>query len=218
MRKVLLATCVLVLVAAASTAEARHGRRHWHGYYAAVPYSYDVGRGGNNWQRRRFGREAVPYAYGLARPEDNFPRRGHSVDPSVMVPPNWQLQPPDPNWKGKRFLSPDGSSWLAVYASLTAAEPIASHMQSIAFAEGETLTYLRGERNWIVVSGTKGDRIFYRKAVIACGGKVWHHMAFEYPAERKQAMDAFVIRAAAIIDLAENDGCEEATSSFNPDR
>jgi hypothetical protein len=46
---------------------------------------------------------------------------------------------------------------------------------------------------------------------------VWHHMAFEYPAERKQAMDAFVIRAAAIIDLAENDGCEEATSSFNSD-
>jgi hypothetical protein len=119
---------------------------------------------------------------------------------------------------GRRFLSPDGSSWLAVYASLTAAEPIASHMQSIAFAEGETLTYLRGERDWIVVSGTKGDRFFYRKAVIACGGKVWHHMAFEYPAERKQAMDAFVIRAAAIIDLAENDGCEEATSSFNPDR
>jgi hypothetical protein len=213
---------VLVLVAAASTAEARHGRRHWHGYYfAAVPYSYDVGRRGDNWQRRRFGREAVPYAYGFGRPEDNFQRRGQwreSVDPVVMVPPNWQLQPPDPNWKGKRFPSPDGSSWLTVYASLTAAKPIASHMQSIAFAEGEALTYLRGERDWIVASGTKGDRIFYRKAVIACGGKVWHHMAFEYPVERKQAMDAFVIRAATIIDLAENDGCEEATSSFNLDR
>jgi hypothetical protein len=222
MRKVLLVTCVLVLVSAASTADARHGRRHWHKYYfAAVPYAYEVGRPGNNLQRRRFGREAVPYAYGFGRPEDNFRGRRQwreSVDPAVMVPPNWQLQPPDPNWGGKRFLSPDGSSWLAVYASLTAAEPIASHMQSIAFAEGETLTYLRGERDWIVVSGTKGDRFFYRKAVIACGGKVWHHMAFEYPAERKQAMDAFVIRAAAIIDLAENDGCEEATSSFNPDR
>jgi hypothetical protein len=148
MRKVLLVTCVLVLVlvAAASTAEARHGRRHWHGYYfAAVPYSYEGGRPGNNWQLRRFGREGVPYAYGFGRPADNFQRRGQwreSVDPAVMVPPNWQLQPPDPNWKGKRFLSPDGSSWLTVYASLTAAEPIASHMQSIAFAEGEALTYL----------------------------------------------------------------------------
>ena len=64
-------------------------------------------------------------------------------------------------------------------------EPITSHMQSVAFAEGGTVTYLRGERDWIVVSGTKGDRIFYRKAVIACGGKVWHHVAFEYPVALK---------------------------------
>ena len=80
------------------------------------------------------------------------------------------------------------------------------------------MTYLQGERDWIAVSGTKDDRIFYRKAVIACGGKVWHHIAFEFPAERKQAMDPFVIRAAAIIDLAENDGCEEATSSVDAER
>lgn len=199
MRKVLLVTCVLGLVAAASTAEARHGRRHWHGYYFA----------------------AVPYAYGFGRPEDNFQRRRsrpESLSPADMVPANWQLQPPDPNWKGKRFLSPDGSSWLAVYAFPTGTEPIASHMQSVAFAEGETLTYLRGEHDWIVVSGTKGGRIYYRKAVIACSGKVWHHIAFEYPIERKRAMDPFVMRAAAIIDLAENDGCAEATSSVNPDR
>jgi hypothetical protein len=52
-------------------------------------------------------------------------------------------------------MSSDGSSWLNAYASLTATEPIASHMQSVAFAEGETVTYLRGERDWIVVSGTK---------------------------------------------------------------
>jgi serine/threonine-protein kinase len=119
---------------------------------------------------------------------------------------------------GNRFLSPDGSSWLTVYASLTATEPIVSHMQSVAFAEGETVTYLRGERDWIAVSGTKGDRIFYRKAVIACGGKVWHHIAFEYPITFKREMDPFVMRAAAIIDQAENDGCEEATTSINPDR
>jgi serine/threonine-protein kinase len=88
-------------------------------------------------------------------------------------------------------------------------------MQSVAFAEGETLTYLHGEQDWIVVSGSKAERIFYRKAVIACGGKVWHHIAFEYPVALRREMDRFVIRAAAIIDLAENDGCEDATSSTN---
>jgi len=91
-------------------------------------------------------------------------------------------------------------------------------MRSVAFAENESLTYLRGEGDWIAVSGVKGDRIFYRKAVIACGGNVWHHIAFEYPADRKRAMDPIVIRAATIIHHAENDGCEEATSSSKLDR
>jgi len=130
-----------------------------------------------------------------------------------MVPPNWQLQPVEPNWKGKRFLSPDGTSWLAVYAFPATPEQLSTHMQSTAFVDGETVTYLRGERDWIVASGTKGDRIFYRKAVIACGGKVWHHIAFEYPTERKRAMDPLVTRAAAIVDLADNDGCEAQASS-----
>jgi hypothetical protein len=172
MRKVFLVTCVLMLVAAASTAEARHGRRHWHGYYfAAVPYAYGVGRPQDNLHRRRSGPEGVPFAYEFGRPEDNFQRRRssrESVSPADMVPPNWQLQPPDPNWKGKRFLSPDGSSWLAVYA-LTATEPIASHMQSVAFAEGETLTYLRGERNWIVARQINDSR---------CADHKWVHRSF----------------------------------------
>src|SRR5262249_54444445 len=68
-------------------------------------------------------------------------RGGERPNPADMVPPNWQLQPPDPNWNGKRFLSPDGSSSLAVYAFSTASEPIASHMQSVAFAKDEMPTY-----------------------------------------------------------------------------
>ena len=181
------------------------------------------------WERNGGYKEEIKCdeTYGSA-PREDFVQRGQwrrdsrqwrrDISPADLVPPTWQLQPSDPNWTGKRFLSPDGASWLAVYAFPTAKEPIATHMQSVAFAEGETLTYLRGERDWIVVSGTKGDRIFYRKATIACGGKVWHHIAFEYPVERKRAMDPFVIRAATIIDLAENDGCEEATSSVDAER
>ena len=91
-------------------------------------------------------------------------------------------------------------------------------MQSVAFAEGETLTYLRGERDWIAVSGSKGDRIFYRKAIITCGGKAWHHIAFEYPIALKREMDPYVTRAAFIVNQAENDGCENATSSVDPNR
>jgi hypothetical protein len=54
--------------------------------------------------------------------------------------------------------------------------------------EGETVTYFRREPDWIAVSGFKGGRIFYRKAVLACGGTVWHHIEFEYPAALKRRM------------------------------
>ena len=31
--------------------------------------------------------------------------------------------------------------------------------------------------------GLKADRSFYRKAVLACAGRVWHEVAFEYPTQ-----------------------------------
>jgi serine/threonine-protein kinase len=80
-------------------------------------------------------------------------------------------------------------------------------MDAFASGEGERVTYRRRERDWLAVSGFKGNRIFYRKAILACGGKVWHHIEFEYPASQKQEMDAFVIRASRAIDQAENDNC-----------
>jgi hypothetical protein len=38
-------------------------------------------------------------------------------------------------------------------------------MKNVAFADGEELTQVRGERNWIAVSGFHRDRIFYREAL-----------------------------------------------------
>ena len=78
-------------------------------------------------------------------------------------------------------MSPDVSSWFAPHASPVGSEPNARHMDRIARQEGETVTYFRREPDWTAVSGFKAGRIFYRKAVLACGGKVWHHIEFEYP-------------------------------------
>jgi hypothetical protein len=59
---------------------------------------------------------------------------------------------------------------------------------------------LRAERSSIEVFGFKGDRIFYRKSVLACGGTSWHEIAFEYPAEA-QGMNVFVDRAAKGVEI-----------------
>lgn len=191
MRAFFILACLVLFIA--STAEARHRHRP----------------GGH-----------FPYVYGLAPGDDlRSARRGREkLRAADIVPPNWQLQPADPNWHGKRFLSPDGLSWLAAYSFPVAGESIAKHMQSVAFAEGETLTYLRGQPDWIVVSGIKDDRVFYRKAFIACDGKIWRHIAFEYPIRQQQEMTPFVMRAATILDFAKNDGCEESAASVTPDR
>ena len=136
MRRVLLLTCLFVLIA--STAEARHRHRHWSGY------AYF---------------RSAPLAYGLVSPDKNLQRRSFaqgSIKPVDMVPPNWQLQPAEPNWKGKRFLSPDGTSWLAVYAFPATPKQFSTHMQSTAFVDGETVTYLRGERDWSSLQERRG--------------------------------------------------------------
>ena len=131
------------------------------------------------------------------------------LNAATVVPSNWRLERDEGNGRGNRYISPDGSSWFAPNALPIGTEPIALQMNRIARRDGEQMTYLRREPDWIAVSGFRGGKIFYRKAVVACGGKVWHHIEFEYPAALKRSMDAFVTRASYSIDHAENQDCEE---------
>lgn len=141
---------------------------------------------------------AAPYRIDSRHHQEGRP------DAATLVPPDWRLQRDE-----QRYVSPDGSSWFAPHASSVGSEPIARHMDRIARQEGETVTYFRREPDWIAVSGFKAGRIFYRKAVLACGGKVWHHIEFEYPAALKRRMDPFVNRASYSIDHAETTDCRQ---------
>ena len=129
-----------------------------------------------------------------------------SADEGEWLPPGWQQQPTDPNWQGKRFVSPDGTASFSAYITPVAQEPIADHMKTVAFADGEQITRLGGGRSWIEVAGFKGDRIFYRKSVLACGGTSWHEVTLEYPAEAK-GMNAFVDRVAKGAEMGKDKGC-----------
>jgi hypothetical protein len=66
---------------------------------------------------------------------------------------------------------------------------------------------LRGGRDRLIVTGAKGDRMFFRKAQLACGGQQWHHVALEFPGGAQRRYQSLVAEAARAIDLAENDGC-----------
>jgi hypothetical protein len=54
---------------------------------------------------------------------------------------------------------------------------------------------------------TSENRIFYRKTMLACEGRKWHNLAFEYPASDKRAMDEFVTRASYALAAYNRAGC-----------
>ena len=180
MRKLILATLILAVTASAADARRRH-----HRYYV---------------------REHAPVMLvvpGLAEPRSSRARIAH---PAQLIPRDWQLQPADERWKGRRYISPDGSAWLAFYAT-NAAKDSQARFQAVAFGDGEEVTYLQGTRDRLTVSGLKGDRIYYRKVMLACGGTLWRHLALEYPADAKLNFDRFVERVSRGFDRIAEEDC-----------
>ena len=153
----------------------------------------------------------TPDAAEAMRDEEPRGPRGRGAQASTqaaMIPRDWQLQPPDPNWNGRRYVAPDGAAWIALYAS-NAANDAAARFKAVAFADGEEVTYLRGERDRLTVSGLKNDRIFYRKVMLACGGTSWRHVALEYPAEMKQRFDRYVTNVSRAFERVADESCGE---------
>lgn len=124
-----------------------------------------------------------------------------------IVPRGWTLQAPDPKSNLRRFVSPQRDAWLVLYAEPADRESVGAHMAAVKAVEGGRITYERAEPGWVVVSGFRGSRIFYRKAMLACGGRRWHQIEFDYPAEQKLAFDRFVTRAAYALQAYAAVGC-----------
>ena len=92
-------------------------------------------------------------------------------------------------------------------------------MQSLLVASQSRLTRLvsgNGEMNKSLTNAKDrlglwrqviGDRIFYRKAMLACAGLVWHQLAFEYPTADKRAFDQLVTRASYALQAYGQVGC-----------
>jgi hypothetical protein len=191
MGRILLIAFLLMLTI--SDAEAR--RRHHHRWHHAPVMMFGPGIPGMDMPREMRSRD-------MPREMRREMRRGDS-----FIPAGWTLQPEDPKFSGRRYMAPDGSAWLALYSAPAEKDNIAAHLKNVAFAEGEEVTYLRGARDWLAVSGLKGDRVYYRKAALSCGGTTWRHIAFEYPADQKPMLDRVVERAAYAFDRLAEESC-----------
>jgi serine/threonine-protein kinase len=118
-------------------------------------------------------------------------RYGTRLDfPDVFVP-----DAPPENGDGRRFQSADAS--MEVYAwSNSDGETAASLEQRLVGAEGYTeVTYSPSGRDWLVLSGYRGDTIFYEKYFFR--GDTVQGFGMEFPAAEKP-------RYAPIIERIED--------------
>src|SRR5215475_11612870 len=124
----------------------------------------------------------------------------------AAVPVDWRQLLRYDRCHGARFVSPDGKSWLAIYA-VPQTGSVTAHMDATARTNArEDVDYQVRRPGWLVASGTRGPRVFYRKAVLTCHGTLWHHIAFEYPARIKSAYEPLVSIVSRSLDPAE-DSC-----------
>ena len=125
-----------------------------------------------------------------------------------LVPNSWILLPPDPQSYGRRFVSPTGDAWLWFFAVPVNREAaVNANAHQFAPPPTEQVTYERRGSDWIVSSGYRGDRIFYRRAMLACRGTKWRHIEFEYPALEKRYFDDFVTRTSFALRAYQDVGC-----------
>src|SRR5262245_8524783 len=144
-------------------------------------------------------------AYAQAEPPARADRRRSNI--AALIPRDWQLERSDANRPSNRFVSPAGAASLALYARSAEDETREERFKAVAFANDGEITYLRGESDWLAVSGVRGDQICYRKVEFGCGGRQWRHIAFEYPAKVKRQFDRLVSRVSRALDRAREEDC-----------
>jgi hypothetical protein len=121
-------------------------------------------------------------------------RYGTTID----YPDQFKAEPPPGADDGRKFTSPDGAAF-SVWASynvldLSLAKDEAFTLQNLD--PGQVVTYKARGDNWFVISGTKGDSIFYERHLLSHGGQMTEGFSMTYPAAAKQTYDPIVARMA----------------------
>jgi serine/threonine-protein kinase len=123
-------------------------------------------------------------------------RYGTTID----YPDFFKAEPPPDNDDGRRFKSADGAEF-AVFASYGALDfDLAGYQKYILekLGPGKAVTYQAHSDDWFVISGTKGDDIFYERYMLSHGKEMGFVEGFvmSYPAVLKRTYDPIVTRMA----------------------
>ena len=118
---------------------------------------------------------------------------------TAEVPADWRMGAPPENNDGRVFTSPDGRAEIVVSGMFSIGPRSEEFALRLGPLDGETIEYERRGRDWLVVSGVKGDKIFYRKSLLSCRDTIWNNISLEYPASEKKTYDPLVAHVAASL-------------------
>jgi hypothetical protein len=131
---------------------------------------------------------------------------GHALAATDIpyLPNDWSMVSADRETKARTFESQDRRAKLVSWQNPVSGDRRAD-LDRLAYRGREKITYQRRGRNWLAVSGYRGDQIFYRKSNVACGGTRWHNIEFTYPISDKRRMDRTVTTMARAMTHYAND-------------
>jgi serine/threonine-protein kinase len=121
-------------------------------------------------------------------------RYGTTID----YPDQFKPEPPPDADDGRRFKDAQGVEF-AVYASYNALDFNLAKYQDYTLKNldpGQVVTYQAHGGDWFVISGTKGDSVFYQRHLLSHGGQMTEAFAITYPAAAKLTYDPLVARMA----------------------
>lgn len=142
---------------------------------------------------------AAAVAASASRAEGWQTYRNDRFGATADIPSDWRMEPPPENDDGRIFVSPDGRAKIVVSGSHVVLPRDEEFRIRLEPGEGETVSYRRQGRDWLVISGVDGDRIFYRKSVLSCRGEVWNSVSIDYPAAERKTYDALVAHVAGSL-------------------
>lgn len=119
-------------------------------------------------------------------------RFGTTIDYPARFLPG---RPPDNN-DGLSFTSADGAT-LSVWGSLNVMEHDLAGLESLlreSAERGERITYRATGGNWLVLSGTRDDRVFYKRYAFSHRNEIVNAFEISYPGSLAAAYSPIVAR------------------------
>ena len=120
------------------------------------------------------------------------PRFGTTIE----YPDRFRPRPPPANGDGLSFSSDDGAVF-SVWGSYNSLEQDLAELESFTrknLGNDQSVTYTARGSNWLVLSGSQGDRTFYQRYLLSHRQRIVNGFEISYPSRLNVSYDPIVTR------------------------